>query len=185
MADAASLRILIVSDTHGRTDRLEKVIDQAPPFDWLIHAGDHAADDWQEVADRVQAAGKTLLNVCGNCDLSGSSEIEREFDALGVRGLVLHGHTMQVKTSPLPLYYRAREAGAAWAVYGHTHTPTLYVEDGIVFLNPGSLSDPRGYTECTYAHAVVSRTPAGVEAEFCFYTLGGTRIPAFDLTHRF
>lgn len=179
------LRILIVSDTHGRTDRLESVLDQAPEYDWLIHAGDHAADDWADIAARVTGAGRTLVNVCGNCDLPGSADIERPFDALGVPGLVLHGHTMQVKTSPLPLFYRAREAGAKWVIHGHTHTPVLYVEEGIVFLNPGSLSYPRGYTEPTYAHAEIRRTVEGVEAVFCFYTLGGTRISAFDLTHRF
>lgn len=179
------LRILIVSDTHGRTDRLEKVLAQAPAYEWLIHAGDHAADDWDVIAANVREAGRTLLNVCGNCDATGSADVERTFDALGVPGLLLHGHTMQVKTSPLPLFYRAREAGAKWVVYGHTHTPTLYVEEDIVFLNPGSLSYPRGYTEPTYAHVEMRRTLAGVEAVFCFYTLGGMPISAFDLTHRF
>jgi len=171
-------KILIISDTHGRTDRMEDVIKRVGRFDLLVHAGDHADD----VLSRYPKA----LAVCGNCDAVGSADVELEQDLLGgVKLLLLHGHTVHVKTSPLPLMYRAAEVKAGLAVFGHTHTPTLLVEEGRVFLNPGSLSYPRGYTECTYAVAELRQTDAGVEAEFAFYTLDGQRIPAFDLKHLF
>jgi uncharacterized protein len=179
------MRVLILSDTHGRTDRVLRVLEQAAPFDRLLFAGDHAADDWEEIAEQVRARGRSLLRACGNCDLTGSAEVETGFDLLGVPGLLVHGHTLQVKSSPLPLFYRAQELGARLTVFGHTHTPTLFVEEGRVFLNPGSLSYPRGYTECTYAVLGLAAEQDGVVADFAFYTLGGTRIPAFDLTHRF
>ena len=34
------MKILVVSDTHGRDERLEIVVEQEQPFDYLIHCGD-------------------------------------------------------------------------------------------------------------------------------------------------
>jgi putative phosphoesterase len=172
------LRALIISDTHGRTERIDQVRKQAGAFDLMIHAGDHAEDV-------LDGGYDDAVTVCGNCDTDGIEEEEKTFGLLGVKTLLLHGHTVNVKTSPLQLVYKAAEHEAQLAVFGHTHTPTLFVEDGRVFLNPGSLSVPRGYTECTYAILELTREESGVNAEFSFYTLDGYRIPAFDMTHRF
>lgn len=170
-------RALIISDTHGRTERIEQVIRQVGRYDLLLHAGDHAED----VLDRYHRT----LTVCGNCDPEGITDVEQDFSLLGVPGLLVHGHLLNVKTTPLPLMYKAAEREAQLIVYGHTHTPTLLVEEGRVFLNPGSLAYPRGYTECTYATVDLTQTADGVQAVFAFYTLGGMQIPAFDLTHVF
>ena len=34
------MKILIVSDTHGRDENLEKAVYREEPFDYLIHCGD-------------------------------------------------------------------------------------------------------------------------------------------------
>ena len=34
------MKILVVSDTHGRDEKLERVVEQEQPFDYLIHCGD-------------------------------------------------------------------------------------------------------------------------------------------------
>ncbi|MBL0387141.1 metallophosphoesterase [Tumebacillus sp. ITR2] len=168
------MRVLIISDSHGRTDRIQLVVRQVGRFDLLVHAGDHADD----VLDDFPRA----IAVCGNCDDPASAATEQEFELLGLKVLLAHGHTLNVKTTPLPLLYRAAERQADIAVFGHTHTPTLTEEEGRVFLNPGSLSYPRGYTVCTYCVLDLTRTEqGGVEADFAFYTLDGDRIPAFDL----
>jgi len=177
MDASPELKILIISDSHGRTDRIEDVVKRVGRHDLMIHAGDHSSD----VLGRYPKA----IAVCGNCDATGSAALELEHDLLGVKTLVLHGHMANVKTSPLPLIYRAGEVDARLVVFGHTHTPTLMVEDDRVFLNPGSLSYPRGYTVCTYAVLHLRQKETGVEAEFAFYTLDGQRIPAFDLIHQF
>jgi putative phosphoesterase len=168
------LRVLVISDSHGRTDRIQQVVRQAGRYDLLLHAGDHAED--------VLGAFPRAAAVCGNCDDPGSAETEQELDLLGLKVLLVHGHTLNVKTTALPISYRAAELDAQLVVFGHTHTPTLSADEERVYLNPGSLSYPRGYTVCTYCVLELSRTPEGrVEAEFAFYTLDGDRIPAFDL----
>ena len=40
-----------------------------------------------------------------------------------------------------PLLGRAREVGAALAIFGHTHIQTLEGHEGILLLNPGALRD--------------------------------------------
>jgi len=37
------LKILIVSDTHGRLNNYEKVIEAVAPVDYMIHCGDVAS----------------------------------------------------------------------------------------------------------------------------------------------
>lgn len=179
MSGSQELKVLIISDSHGRTDRIDDVVKRVGRFDRMIHAGDHADD----VLGRYSKA----VAVCGNCDATGSAALELELDheLLGVKTLLLHGHTANVKTSPLSLIYRAAEVGARLVIFGHTHTPTLMVEDDRVFLNPGSLSYPRGYTVCTYAVLNLRQKESGIEAEFAFYMLDGQRIPAFDLVYQF
>ncbi|MDO5136238.1 MAG: metallophosphoesterase family protein, partial [Eubacteriales bacterium] len=34
------MKVLVVSDTHGRDRGLERVVEKEAPFDYLIHCGD-------------------------------------------------------------------------------------------------------------------------------------------------
>lgn len=50
-----------------------------------------------------------------------------------------HGHLHGVKMTRLRLLKDARAAGAAAALYGHTHSPDCHQEDdGLWVLNPGA-----------------------------------------------
>ena len=43
-------KILVISDTHGRTNYLEKILPQVKPIDQLLHLGDVGNDvDYIEV----------------------------------------------------------------------------------------------------------------------------------------
>ena len=77
------MKLLIVSDTHGRDANLEAAVLREQPFDMLFHCG----------------------------DVEG-----REFYI---------------------------EALAECVFFGHTHKPVIDEEDGIMVLNPGSLTFPR------------------------------------------
>ena len=41
------------------------------------------------------------------------------------------------------LKYKAMEAGVDVVLYGHTHIANIVFEEGVWFINPGSLSRPR------------------------------------------
>lgn len=45
------------------------------------------------------------------------------------------------------MIYKARMAGAQAVCFGHSHIPFLTWEEGILLLNPGSLSRPRSCSQ--------------------------------------
>jgi predicted phosphodiesterase len=56
-----------------------------------------------------------------------------------------HGHNHHVKQTRLRLVADARAAGAAAALYGHTHEPDCQqLEDGLWLLNPGACGSSGG-----------------------------------------
>lgn len=167
------MKVCIVSDSHGMTERMEQVIRRHPDIDLLIHAGDHAND-----AKTVQDL--TVKTVCGNCDHPDSAVSEELFGLHGIRLLVTHGHKYRVKESLLPLLYRAKEAEAEIVVFGHSHVPVIVEEEGILLLNPGSLSYPRGgFQVPSYSILEMEPSEAGVQVSIQHYDLNGVPMIGF------
>lgn len=167
------MKICIVSDSHGRTDRIEQAVSRHPGIDLLIHAGDHA-DDAAVVKDLQVKA------VAGNCDQPGTAKTEVLIDLHSIRILVTHGHRYHVKQGLLSLLYRARELKAQIAVFGHSHVPVIAEEEGILFINPGSLSHPRGgFQVPSYAVLDLAPSPTGVKARIRHYEASGKPMKSF------
>lgn len=142
------MKILVVSDTHGRIDRVTKVAEDHGDFDLVLHLGDYQRD---QEAIQLQT-GLPVKGVAGNCDWAATTE-----DCSAVATLecgkvyMTHGHTHGVNFDLTNLYLAAKEAGAIAAMYGHTHV-AFYDETGDVrILCPGSISSPRDGTNGTYA----------------------------------
>ncbi|MCL2456121.1 MAG: metallophosphoesterase family protein, partial [Defluviitaleaceae bacterium] len=73
--------------------------------------------------------------------------------------LLTHGNKLGVKVGIDRLAYYAREKGANAIFYGHTHFPICVTVGGILVLNPGSPSFPRGGSLASYA--IVEILPDG------------------------
>jgi len=136
-----TMRILVVSDSHGRRTTLEDVVTvcagaNAP--DMVIHLGDNISDA-RYLRERVR---QPVMAVPGNCDWS-DEEAERVENVGGAEILFCHGHTRHVKTSLMSLACLAQEKGVKAALFGHTHAPYMAYEYGILLLNPGALKDER------------------------------------------
>lgn len=151
---------LIVSDTHGRRDRLEEVVRRNPGADGLLFLGDGLRDTGEV---RTMFAGRTWEAVKGNCDgfflnSSGISGVTEElFLTLGeYHILMMHGHIHGVKGDPEWAVRYASERGADVLLYGHTHiaqenyySAGTCLSDGyclpraLYTFNPGSLGEPR------------------------------------------
>lgn len=141
----------------------------------LLHAGDHAEDVIKHKDIPVRA-------VCGNCDDPRSAAAEELFDLFGVQVLLVHGHKFRVKETPLPLLFRAKEIGAQIVIYGHSHVPVLAEEDGIILLNPGSLSYPRGgFSTPSYALMDLRIFGKTTEVAIQHLDLSGKPIKGFSL----
>ena len=146
------MKLLVVSDIHGRCDRLIRVLQMHRDADALVFLGDGLRD--LERAD-VESYGFTVFAVKGNCD--GTSFLHPESDPPaelcftfdGFRFFALHGHTKGVKHSTNMAIYAAMEREADILLYGHTHIPEekyfsperLEYSKPLRVFNPGSLGN--------------------------------------------
>lgn len=136
------VRVAVLSDTHGDVSNLVAVREQLGKVDWLIHAGDF----WHDAQPAANMLGVDLGRVravIGNCDQHLIEPLQDRFALGGVGFLLVHGHHDGVKYTHDRIYYRAKEAGARVAVFGHSHIPVCIDEGGVLLFNPGSLSLPR------------------------------------------
>ena len=151
--------VLIVSDTHGKLQRLNELIDyrrrllSKDEVLNVIFLGDGLNDlfscrEYDNIITHV---------VRGNCD-SGiyhspygeEIPIYRTVVLGGYKIFMTHGHTLNVKYDRDEICRVAAIENADIVLFGHTHVPTLeYIENGsarginknLVLFNPGSLGD--------------------------------------------
>ena len=148
------MRILVVSDTHGRYQPLLDVVDKHPEAAMVLHCGDGEADLRRLMEAYPQ---KRIFGVCGNNDFYSELPLSDVVTANGVRIYMTHGHTLRGGIDKLMA--RAREANAQIALYGHTHVAKAFYEDGLYVLNPGSLSRPRAGGK---SYGIIDITNAGI-----------------------
>lgn len=140
------MKIGVLSDSHGDIYGVRRAIKKMGKVDYIIHLGDYCRD-----AEMISKELKLdIIYVKGNCDFSASVDNEKVMDIGGRKFLITHGHNLNVKNNYTNLYYRAAEAGADVALFGHTHFAHVFENEGILFVNPGSISRPRSGAE-TYA----------------------------------
>ncbi len=143
------LKFLVISDTHGRCDRLRRVLSRHRDADGIFFLGDGLAEFEETV---LEGGLPTPVSVRGNCDPLASPygclrDEELTLTLGGHRILLLHGHTVGVKGGLGGAIALARRREASLLLFGHTHTPLatyLPEEEGgpLWILNPGSLGHP-------------------------------------------
>ena len=148
------LRILIMSDSHGRNENVELAIAQVREeigeFQMLIHLGD--VGDARELES---LAGVPCYIVRGNTDYDAKLLNANVIEAGGHRIFATHGHLYQVDMRLDLLRFAALENDCDIAMYGHTHVPYLEEDpDDVTILNPGSISKPR-QAEHRYTYMVM------------------------------
>ncbi|SEA51817.1 hypothetical protein SAMN05421743_105152 [Thalassobacillus cyri] len=137
--------ILIMSDSHGMT---EEVMDIKQKYegqvDGMIHCGD---SELELSSEELQG----FYYVKGNVDFDPGMEEEKSFTIEGITFFITHGHLFNIKSTLMPLNYRAEEAGADVVCFGHSHMAGAEKVDNRLFINPGSCRQPRDHREPTYA----------------------------------
>lgn len=131
------MRVLVVSDSHGNVDNMVRAVERLQP-DYVLHLGDCQRD---LEALRREFPGLAMEGVPGNCDWGSYDQEERLIELGGVRILMLHGHTRNVKSSPMAAMYAAKECGAQVLLFGHTHRPMVDNDGTLLTLNPGAAGD--------------------------------------------
>ncbi|WP_026701469.1 metallophosphoesterase family protein [Salibacterium aidingense] len=159
------MKALLISDSHGSEVELKEVIDRCRgEVDAVFHCGDSELSQSSPILQGVHT-------VQGNVDKPGEFPEDTAVDIKGIRILVTHGHLYNIKMTHIPLSYRAEEKAARMACFGHSHHPTAFEDHGIIFVNPGSLMQPRTRPEPTYAITEFTKDGA-VEVRFYERTTG-------------
>ena len=133
------MKILIVSDTHGRHGNLDEVLEREEKIDMLIHLGDVEEDEHY-----IEAMAQWPVHMlAGNNDFFSYLPGEKEIKIGKYRVFLTHGHGYYVSMSTKRLREEAMRRGADIVMFGHTHKPYIDVEGDLKVINPGSLSYPR------------------------------------------
>lgn len=159
------MRILIVSDTHRRSENLVKVLNREGQPDMLIHCGDVEGDEYT-LSKYVDCPVEI---VAGNNDFFCDLPREREFEIGCYKVWLTHGHSYYVSMGNETIKREAVAKGVDIVMYGHTHKPVIEVERDIIAVNPGSLSYPR-QSGRRPSYAVMELDKAG-EAHFNIHFL--------------
>lgn len=157
------MKLLIASDIHGSAyfcaGLLERIKLEQP--DRVVLLGDilyhgprnELPRDYapKKVIEQLNAIGDTLLTVRGNCDTEVdqmvlSFPIMAEYAAIFADGFMMycvHGHKLG-SGGDIPV-----SAGDI-VLSGHTHIPLCEERDGVLYLNPGSVSIPKNGSPNSY-----------------------------------
>lgn len=133
------MRILVISDSHGKNDDVKQVIEQVGKIDLFIHLGDieRGPDYIREMANC-----ETHM-IAGNNDYDIALPDNDSFMIGEKKVFITHGHRFYVGSGVERLREYALENGYDLVMYGHTHVPFLDIGEKVTILNPGSLSYPR------------------------------------------
>ena len=136
------MRAIVISDSHNDTSACERAINSIDKFDMIIHLGAIARDvDYLE----MYYYPAKVISVLGNNDFMRSEDYEKVIDFDGHKIFLCHGHTFGVRQGTQRLEDMARQKGCSAALYGHTHVSSMKkCDDGLLIINPGSVSRPRG-----------------------------------------
>jgi putative phosphoesterase len=125
----------------------------------VLHLGDLGSD----ILPFIKAyPGINFHAVSGNCDFTENNPEEKIVTVGNKKIWMLHGHTHGVKSGFTRLSYAAEEKNADICLFGHTHEPALFEENGVLYMNPGSIGSPRGADAPSYGVLEISDA-GGVE----------------------
>ena len=147
----AKQTIIVMSDSHGDRAIVEDIKNHyLGKVDAIFHNGDSELKSDDPVWDGIQVVG-------GNMDFYGGYPERLVTDLNGLRVVQAHGHLFHINFSFQKLDLWAQEENADICLYGHLHIPDAWMEGRTLFLNPGSISQPRGL--------VMERLYAKIEVE--------------------
>lgn len=133
------MKILVVSDSHGRHTYLERVIERVGAIDLFVHLGD--LEGGEEYIRKIVPCPVEMVS--GNNDYFTSIEREKVIDIGTYRVFLTHGHRYRVNYEVETVKEAAAQRFADIVMFGHTHIPMIDQSSPIIAINPGSISQPR------------------------------------------
>ena len=128
--------IAVISDSHGNKGSISKIKKKISSAQVLLFLGD-GENDLKEITEGFNGE---VYAVRGNCDFKGIYPEERVIEIQGKKIFMCHGHRYGVKYGYNSIFYRGKEVGADIVLFGHSHLPIIDEHDGLILMNPGSIS---------------------------------------------
>lgn len=151
------MKIIALSDSHRRSDRVDKLFEKTHLYaDLYVFTGD-GLDDIENMFYIYPE--KKILCVSGNCDFAAREPFVAQTALCGKNIVITHGHIQRAKSGLAGLKRLAADTGADIVIFGHTHEKTCTYEDGIYYINPGSLGAPH---DGVPSYAVIDVSEKGV-----------------------
>lgn len=137
------MKIMILSDSHSMNKAELLKLMSRHQVDYYLHCGDiYMTYQGLEL--------ENFYNVRGNNDRPPIPQ-ELTLDIDGLRFYIVHGHLFNVDFGISELETYAKNNHIDIVCFGHTHSPTYIIKDQITYINPGSVTYPRGkYRSPTY-----------------------------------
>ncbi len=141
MIERDKVKIGVISDTHlsGYDTRLAGIVAQHfKDTDLIFHAGDLVDLRVLDIFGDIEV--KAVSGNMDNMPVKDKLPEQLIFEIKGFKIGLIHGWG-----SPLGIEEKllAKLGDVNCVVYGHTHKPVNYKENGILFFNPGSAVDKR------------------------------------------
>ena len=142
------MKILILSDSHGKTRQMADIVRKhRDNVEFVLFLGDYVGD-----IDAISADFSGQIHaVAGNCDFLSPLPREMTLELGNRRIWMTHGDRFNVKLNLNKIQASAAERRADVCLFGHTHDAVVMEKNGILFINPGSISEPRGRGGKSYA----------------------------------
>ena len=119
------MKIFVLADTHNKLP--QQVVDLARDADEIWHLGDVCEPT---ITDDLEAIGRRLTVVRGNCDWNNDWPLVVDFTREGLKFRLVH---IPPETPPDDVDV---------VLHGHTHVPRNEKRRGVLFLNPGCVTRP-------------------------------------------
>ena len=147
------MKIIIISDIHGGYRYLKKVFDDNKEFDKVLILGDILSGPnnafVDEVIDLLNYYADKTIAVKGNCDGSNVELLDFPVNDTYYKYpidhkiiFMTHGH----------IYNKTNLPNFPFDIFlsGHTHIPIMEKVGDKLFLNPGSITLPKGMNNNSY-----------------------------------
>lgn len=155
------MKILVVSDSHGDRDILVQLLNAYQgQVDGFFHCGDSELRRDDTVFAKMNV-------VQGNMDFDNQLADEISTTVAGVPVYMTHGHLVEVNLGLSHLLANAQAQHAQLALFGHTHQLGVERHGGVLMVNPGSISYPRGeFTRLGGTYALIEVTATAMDVHY-------------------
>jgi len=126
------MKIVVMSDSHGNAEAVEKVIAKNPDADGFYHLG----DGWRDFAFSSLQPGVIPIGVRGNCDMGCELPHKDVRTIDGVKIAAVHGEDFHGLAGAV--LFGTKEK-AKVVLHGHTHIPNIEFVNGVFIVCPGTL----------------------------------------------